>query len=291
MAVSADGGSASGQSGDGGIRPDAVTGDRDRRDRADRNNGQHPHQGPCLLARTTSGAGPSDKKGAESGCEAWSRNSGHGPGEDRRCHTEGYHQHGREIGVIAGPTSGPDRLILHRWRPLVDGPKSIRYAYYIYRAIRTQCVSMQDCRDDETTTILRGVLRRGRRLRAARPADGELTPAGIGLMSTLSRLGPMPAARLAEEEGLQPQSLSRLIAGLERAECIRRERNAADRREILIALTDRGSGLLSAEMAARRHWLKRAMASLTAAERQTLIDAAAIMLRLAREEEEPTSPR
>ena len=141
---------------------------------------------------------------------------------------------------------------------------------------------MRNREDDEAAAILRGVLRLGRRLRAARPS-GEATPSGIGLMSTLGRLGPMPAARMAEEEGLQPQSLSRLITSLERAGCIRRERNEADRREMLIALTDHGQEVLTADMAARRQWLKQSMAPLTAAERRTLIQAADIMLRLARE--------
>jgi len=141
-----------------------------------------------------------------------------------------------------------------------------------------------DARDkDETAAILRGVLRLGRRLRGARP-PGVATASGIGLLSTLNRLGPMSAKRLAEEEGLQPQSLSRLIAALERSGCIRRESNAADRRERLIALTDRGRETLNAYMAARYRWLKQAMTVLTAAERQTLVDAAHVMLKLARPE-------
>lgn len=141
---------------------------------------------------------------------------------------------------------------------------------------------MEKAEDDEISAILRGVLWLGRRLRAERPPS-EATPSGVGLLSTLSRLGAMPAARLAEEEGLQAQSLSRLIASLERAGCILRERSETDRREILIALTDHGQEVLSADMAVRRRWLEQAMEPLTAAERKMLIEAAGIMLRLARQ--------
>jgi len=136
-------------------------------------------------------------------------------------------------------------------------------------------------RDDDGTTILRGVLRLGRRLRSERPPS-KVSPSAIGLLSTLRRLGPMPAVRLAAEERLQAQSLSRLIASLEASGCIERKHNEADRREIVLSITKRGREILTADMNARRRWLEQAMsASLTKDERQTLAKAASIMLKLA----------
>ncbi|WP_159992711.1 MarR family transcriptional regulator [Roseomonas sp. 18066] len=133
----------------------------------------------------------------------------------------------------------------------------------------------------DSATILRAVLSLGRRLRAAQPAGG-ISLSGMALLGTLSRQGPMPAARLAEAEGLQAQSLTRLIAALERAACIARRRSEADRREIVITLTERGKAALAEDLQARRLWLERAMAeALGAAERGALQQAAGAMLKLA----------
>ena len=135
--------------------------------------------------------------------------------------------------------------------------------------------------DQEAAAILRAVLSLARRLRTEQPAGG-LSLSGMALLGTLSRQGPMPATRLAEAEGLQAQSLTRLIAGLERGGCIARRRSQADRREIVIALTDRGRGALADDLAARCAWLQRAMAEVLAPpERAALQQAAAAMSKLA----------
>lgn len=145
--------------------------------------------------------------------------------------------------------------------------------------------------EDDVDAILRGVLGLGRRLRAERPAGG-VSLSGISLLSTLKRSGPMPAVRLAEEEGLQAQSLSRLIASLERAGCIERQRSQTDRREIVIALTPHGREALAEDMRGRRRWLEQAVGhALTEAERAALLQAADAMLKLARYEEQSLPDR
>jgi DNA-binding MarR family transcriptional regulator len=136
--------------------------------------------------------------------------------------------------------------------------------------------------DVDVATLLRGVLWLGRRLRAERPRSG-ISLSGIGLLSSLHRCGPMSAVRLAEAEGLQAQSLSRLIASLERLGCIERQRSDIDRREIVIALSPRGHRALAEDMRGRRLWLEQAMAqALTGPERAVLLQAAEAMLKLAR---------
>ncbi|MFZ1964857.1 MAG: MarR family transcriptional regulator [Roseiarcus sp.] len=140
---------------------------------------------------------------------------------------------------------------------------------------------MSDADREAIALVVRAVLSLGRRLRAERP-HGAPALSAIAVLSTLNRLGPMPASRLAAEERLQPQSLTRIIVGLERQGWIARTRNAADRREITIALTPRGQGALADDMRARRRWLKRAMAdALTEAERTALLAASQAMLKLA----------
>ena len=91
---------------------------------------------------------------------------------------------------------------------------------------------MTDIRTRDIARLMSGILWLGRRLRRERPED-SLPLAMIGIMGTLYRLGPMPAAKLAAHELLQPQSLTRIIATLQQHGHIARQPNPADRREIL----------------------------------------------------------
>ncbi|MEZ2132075.1 MarR family transcriptional regulator [Sinorhizobium sp. CB9] len=136
-------------------------------------------------------------------------------------------------------------------------------------------------KNDPVTSIIRGVLSLGRRLRAERPAHSA-NLSEIGILATLNRIGPMASFRLAAEERLQPQSLTRLLAGLERKGWIRRTRSDGDRREIIIELAPIGRDVFLADIRARRLWLEKAMdASLSAEEREILLRASEIMLKLA----------
>lgn len=135
--------------------------------------------------------------------------------------------------------------------------------------------------DQEALSLLRAVLALSRRLRSERP-DGAVTLAAISLLGTLSRLGPMPAVQLAAEERLQPQSLTRIVAGLQREGLIERRRDPADQRALIIALTDKGRIALADDLRARQAWLRDAMlAALSREERESLIAAADTMLKLA----------
>jgi len=135
--------------------------------------------------------------------------------------------------------------------------------------------------DTDAALIARGVLRLARRLRVEAPA-GELSTAALGLLATLHREGPMPGVALAEAEGLQPQSLTRLLASLATGGMIERAPDQADRRNLIIAITRDGRRALRAAMQARRRWLNDALADrLSDGERDTLIAASELMLRLA----------
>lgn len=146
----------------------------------------------------------------------------------------------------------------------------------------TQSVLYRRMKSEQTTLIFRGVMALGRRLRAERPQGAPSLPA-ISILGTLRRLGPMPARRLATEERLQPQSLTRLIGDLESKGWIVRTRSEVDRREISIELTALGKAVFAEDMRARRIWLEHAIATtLTDAEQAALIDASEAMLKLSR---------
>lgn len=93
-------------------------------------------------------------------------------------------------------------------------------------------------RREEALAILKAVLALGR-LRAERP-EGAVTLPVLSLLATLNRLGPIPATRLAAEERLQPQSLTRLIDTLEGDGLIERQRSPVDRRALVIGVTEKG---------------------------------------------------
>lgn len=140
---------------------------------------------------------------------------------------------------------------------------------------------MRADRREEALSILKAVLALGRRLRGER-LEGAVTLSALSILGTLDRLGPVPATRLAMEERLQPQSLTRLVGRLERDGLIEREESMADRRVRVIGLTKKGRSALAEDLKARQRWLQKAMATvLTDDERADLTTAARSMLKLA----------
>lgn len=128
---------------------------------------------------------------------------------------------------------------------------------------------------------MRAVMRLARELRHA-AAPTELTGAALGLLATLFRDGAMSAAELAQREGLQPQSLSRLLAQLDSDGLIERSVDAADARRHVITLTPAGGDALGRSIRRRREWLVGRMAErLNADEQADLLNAAELMLRMA----------
>ena len=132
---------------------------------------------------------------------------------------------------------------------------------------------------EQVAHIVTGVLRLGRRLRAQRPAD-SVSLSALSLMATLNEHGPMPAARLAEIQRLQPQSLTRLIQDLEEKGLIVRG-PGPDRRTLMLSLTDKGVEAFRYDIAARHRWLRDEMARMLGADDQVLLAmAATVMLKL-----------
>lgn len=142
-------------------------------------------------------------------------------------------------------------------------------------------MSSRSDRESNEARIVRAVLRLARALRRSAPA-AELTGGALALVATLYRKGPLSAAALARAEGLQPQSLSRLLVRMDADALIERTVDLEDRRRHVIRLTPRGLDALNRAMTHRRRWLGAVMAEqLSDAERAILLDAAKIMLRIA----------
>lgn len=118
-----------------------------------------------------------------------------------------------------------------------------------------------------------------RRLRA------EANPGGLNFSQTaalasLDESGGMTTAELARAQAMKPQSMSAILAGLEREGLVARSAHPSDGRQILFSLTVQGLEARRKRSAAKHEWLLTAVAQLGPAERQTLLSAADIIRRL-----------
>ncbi len=124
------------------------------------------------------------------------------------------------------------------------------------------------------------VMRFSRRLRNQR-VDTSVTLTHLAALSTLKRHGPMSPGELAAHERVQPPSMTRVVVALEGMGLVTRTAHPTDGRQVVIELTAAADDLIAAEARAREAWLSGRLQELTAADRATLREAAAIMDKLA----------
>ena len=130
---------------------------------------------------------------------------------------------------------------------------------------------------DTANQLHRTALRLFRLLRDTRTADG-LTPAKLGVLGRLYRIGMATATELAAYLRIQPQSLTRLVAELEREGLITRRKSDEDRRRVLLEISEKGLSLLTGEVRDQRMMLARIIAlELTSAEQGLLRLATGLM--------------
>ncbi len=132
----------------------------------------------------------------------------------------------------------------------------------------------------QVSQIRRGVTQLSRRLRAEKQVQG-MSSTKVALLGHLARNGPMTPGHLAQVEFVQPQSLSRVLAEMTQSGLVLRTDHPDDGRQLLISITSLGRRSLSEDMQSRDAWLEQAMQTLTEAERQVLVIAAALMERMA----------
>jgi DNA-binding MarR family transcriptional regulator len=81
-----------------------------------------------------------------------------------------------------------------------------------------------------------------RRVRVRDSATG-IGPAQLSALSVLVFGGPRSLKELAQAEQVKPPTMSRIVAGLERANLVRREK-MEDRRAVRLAATEKGAKIL-----------------------------------------------
>jgi DNA-binding MarR family transcriptional regulator len=128
--------------------------------------------------------------------------------------------------------------------------------------------------------LRRGVQALSRRLQGERSTHG-LSLTKISMLSHLARRGDMTPGELAAADRLQPQSVTRVLAELERDGHTVRTRDTADGRQRRLHLTPAGYAALAEDMRRRDEWLAEAMTEqLSATERELLVIAAGLLERL-----------
>jgi DNA-binding MarR family transcriptional regulator len=122
-------------------------------------------------------------------------------------------------------------------------------------------------------------MRLARQLRFRR----SLSPVSLSQLSalaTLSKEGPMTPGALAVRERVRPPSMTRVIASLADLGFVDRTAHPEDGRQVLVSVSGAGADLLEAERRASQEWLTDRLARLARAERDTLREAAELILLL-----------
>lgn len=128
--------------------------------------------------------------------------------------------------------------------------------------------------------VRESVTRFNRRLRRERP-DSDLTLSQLSALAVLDRRGPISPTELAASERIKPPSMTRILAALEVRGLVVRSPHPSDKRQVIVALSETGAGLVRENRRAREAWLARELAKLTPQQRETLAAAMSILDNLA----------
>ncbi|TDD36504.1 MarR family transcriptional regulator [Actinomadura sp. KC06] len=109
--------------------------------------------------------------------------------------------------------------------------------------------------------------------RAGRDLEVSLSPIQLQTIEIIARHGEVNLRGLASELDAIPSSASRLCDRMEAAGLIIREGALADRREVVLRLTEEGQALFAELSERRRSAVAEALAGMTSASQRCLIDA------------------
>lgn len=126
------------------------------------------------------------------------------------------------------------------------------------------------------------VVRLARQLRFRRP-DSPVSLSQLSALATLAKDGPMTPGSLAIKERVRPPSMTRVIASLAELGFVDRCAHPDDGRQVLVSVSTAGADLIEIERRASREWLQLRLAELQPAQRDTLLEAADLMLAIVNE--------
>lgn len=144
---------------------------------------------------------------------------------------------------------------------------------------RDESARDEDALADLASRLRRGVLMTSRRLRGERSAD--LTEGQYSVLAQLDAHGPAAPSELAVRECVSAPSMTRTIGCLADAGLVMRAAHPSDRRQVVVAISERGTQTLVATRRRRDAWLARQLDGLTRTEIEALDRAADILRRIA----------
>ena len=141
--------------------------------------------------------------------------------------------------------------------------------------------------DADLVTVARelrqSVVRLARRLRTQHQ-EHDVTPLAVSVLARIYRHHSLTPRAVADGEHVAPQTLTRVLAGLQRRGLISRQGDPTDGRQSLLEITTAGIDLLRRDSARREKWLAGAIsAALSPAEQRIVAIAAELLDRLADE--------
>ncbi|WP_439689141.1 MarR family winged helix-turn-helix transcriptional regulator [Curtobacterium sp. SP.BCp] len=122
---------------------------------------------------------------------------------------------------------------------------------------------------DEVLAASRGLL--GIVARSLAPALEHVTVPQFRLIVLVTTLGPTRAGDLAERLAVEPSTLTRNVDRLVAGGWVERRPGAANRREVLVAATDRGRALVDEVSARRSRELAEVLERVPEAERPAVV--------------------
>ncbi|MFR9777816.1 MarR family winged helix-turn-helix transcriptional regulator [Micromonospora sp. MS34] len=129
---------------------------------------------------------------------------------------------------------------------------------------------MTDSDEESLAEVFWAVARRLRHQSKRTLEPWEINPGHARALAVLMRHGPLRLSALAEHLRIAPRSATEVVDGLEERGLIARRPDPADRRAVLVALTDEGGRLGEAIRAARAAEAERFFGSLDPEEQAEL---------------------
>ena len=143
---------------------------------------------------------------------------------------------------------------------------------------------MQNALARTVATDLRAVVRKLKVRMRAQGGGNDLTPSQSSVLLRLEQDGAATVSSLARAEGMRPQSMSAIVAPLEKAGFVRGAPDPNDGRQTLMSLTPKCVKWLEAGRAARQDWLAATISEkLTVHEQAQLQAALELLTRLVEE--------
>jgi DNA-binding MarR family transcriptional regulator len=105
----------------------------------------------------------------------------------------------------------------------------------------------------------------------------EMTLTSISTLATLFRKGPRRITELAASEGVTQPTVTALVTSLERAGLVERRSDPADRRVVMVAITETGSAYLRARRQTNAEAVAHAMEELAPEEIMRLVAAVPVI--------------